>query len=571
MRFESERQIDALLAIYREAEARLTAQVVSALRSGNLGTATYRTQQLALVEGLLSQVQGQALPQALAVLRVSYGEGLAIANLAGLNTAFTGIHTEAVNILADSLSNRLGDAFTTVGRQVEDIYRKEGLRLSALSLAEGSTRVEASESMIQALTRQGITGFEDRAGREWGLSRYSSMVLRTTTREAMSEGTKNRLIEAGMDLVEWTGNGENCPECAELEGTVYSLTGETGGYEEIVDMPPLHPNCTCVLTPPEVTLDELERQLNGEEGPSPIAQQPETPASSSPAPDAAATGTATAANVDQSIINNFGLIKDGAESAADAIKGVNPLYSGSDVSDAVAGNCQKVTAAVEMRMRGIDAVAALGNPTGRDLFKWFENLGDSWKWDRKITARIGERRFAQIQDEIAATYPIGSRGSIAVQWRGSRSGHIFNWERGKDGVVRFWDGQPGGAVPSNSSVWTNMGQRYGIMRLDDKRILGAAENALTKREVIAEVKRELAAFDKAHPRNEFAAERAAALKKFDDAMDAFRAAAGKPGAAAAATDLANAKKAFDATEASIKRKLKAIKRQRTAIRAKAAK
>lgn len=571
MIFNSERQIEALLGIYREAEARLAASVIDALRSGNLGTAPYRVQQLELVRSLLTQAQSRALPQAAAILRASYSEGLAIANLAGVNAAFSGIHTEAVNVLADSLSNRLGDAFTTVGRQVEDIYRKEGLRLSALSLAEGSTRVEASDSLIQALTRQGITGFEDRAGREWGLSRYSSMVLRTTTREAMSEGTKNRLIEGGLDLVEWTGNGENCPECEALDGTVYSLTGETGGYEQLVDMPPLHPNCTCVLTSPEVTLDELERQLNGEEGPSPIAQQPETPASSSPAPDAAATGTATAANVDQSIIDNFGLIKGGAESAADAIKGVNPLYSGSDVSDAVAGNCQKVTAAVEMRMRGIDAVAALGNPTSSDFLKWFESLGSAWKWDRKITARLGERRFAQIQDEIVSTYPAGSRGAIIVQWRGSRSGHIFNWERGKDGVVRFWDGQPGRAIPSDSSYWTNMGQRYGILRLDDKRILGAAENALTKREVIAEVKRELAAFDKAHPPNEFAAERAAALKKFDDAMDAFRAAAGKPGAAAAATDLANAKKAYDATEAAIKRKLKAIKRQRTAIRRKAAK
>lgn len=274
MKFQHERQIDALMRIYQEAEARLARDVESALRSGQLGTATYRRSQLAQVSGLITQLQSQVLPQAAAILQAGYNDGQLIANLANVNSALTGIHTEAVNMLADSLTNRLGQGFANIGRQVEDVYRKEGLRLAALSLAEGSTRADASNSLIDTLVDQGVSGFTDRAGRDWGLSAYSEMVLRTTTREAVSEGTKNRLIEGGMDLVEWAGNGENCDECQALEGQMFSLTGDTDGYEVIVDMPPLHPNCTCVLIPSTVTFETLEREL-GIDPPAPV--QPEPP------------------------------------------------------------------------------------------------------------------------------------------------------------------------------------------------------------------------------------------------------------------------------------------------------
>jgi hypothetical protein len=159
------------------------------------------------------------------------------------------------------MSTRLGQGFLNIGRQAEDVFRREGLRLSALQLAEGSSRVEASKGMVEALTKQGVATFTDRAGRDWGLKNYTEMVMRTTTREAVSEGTKNRLIEGGLDLVIWDANGEACEECQALDGKEYSLTGSTPGYEVIETMPPLHPNCECILTPSDTTLKELETAL----------------------------------------------------------------------------------------------------------------------------------------------------------------------------------------------------------------------------------------------------------------------------------------------------------------------
>ena len=261
MKFNYEKQLDTLEQIFKTAESDLTLMIERDLASGRLGTAAYRTRQLAAVQQYLNELNAATSPRAVAILKAAYGEGVAVAEAAGIQSAFAGIHSEAVNVLANSMSNRLSDALTTVGRQIEDIYRKEGVRQSVLSLAEGGTRTDASDAMIKALTDQGVTGFTDKAGRPWGLDRYSEMVLRTTTREAVSEGTRNRLIEGGIDLVEWTGNGENCPECQALDGNTYSLTGATDGYEMLDEVPPLHPNCTCVLTPSSVTFDQLEREL----------------------------------------------------------------------------------------------------------------------------------------------------------------------------------------------------------------------------------------------------------------------------------------------------------------------
>lgn len=261
MRLPSDRQVDALTAVYRDAETRLTLQVERALTSGQLGTATYRQAQLQQVLVLLGQLHAAATPQAVATVQASYQEGIQIANLAGIRTSFSGIHREAVSALTQSLNGRLGDGMSRIGRQVDDMFRHEGSRLAVLHLAEGSTRAEASTDMAQSLTRQGVSAFTDRAGRDWGLPRYTEMAIRTTTREAVSQGTRNRLVEGGLDLVEWDGNGENCDECAALDGTVYSLTGATDGYPMLEQMPPLHPNCTCVLTPSSVTFETLEREL----------------------------------------------------------------------------------------------------------------------------------------------------------------------------------------------------------------------------------------------------------------------------------------------------------------------
>lgn len=55
-------------------------------------------------------------------------------------------------------------------------------------------------------------------------------------------------------LYKWVCHGENCPECASLEGEVHPLD-----YWEVVVMPGFHPNCDCSLVAAALTENETTR------------------------------------------------------------------------------------------------------------------------------------------------------------------------------------------------------------------------------------------------------------------------------------------------------------------------
>lgn len=172
-----------------------------------------------------------------------------------LGEPLSGIDTSAVTILADNLIEDLGNATKTVGRRVDDIFRREALR-AALSQIEAEQPPEAAiAQMLARLEREGITGFVDRAGKRWSLSTYASMAIRTTQSAALSEGVKDRMLTRGFDLVKvsdhhchFHGNDPENP-CRRLEGKVISLTGRTPGYEHVSELCPWHPNCTHYILP----------------------------------------------------------------------------------------------------------------------------------------------------------------------------------------------------------------------------------------------------------------------------------------------------------------------------------
>jgi hypothetical protein len=99
-----------------------------------------------------------------------------------------------------------------------------------------------SESVLE----ESWVGFVDKAGRRWDLKNYSDMLTRTKTIEAGNQGTENRLISNGLDLVMITSHGAE-DWCKFYEGRIFSLTGRTPGYPELSQVPnggcPMHCRC----------------------------------------------------------------------------------------------------------------------------------------------------------------------------------------------------------------------------------------------------------------------------------------------------------------------------------------
>lgn len=258
-----------LEAVYADAEQKLEAIIQNAITNGNSWTAHRAKLQLLQVQqiaakltaeahGLAYQSVNAAAEAAHAAVGyhapVTIGAGAGTAGAAG--AAGTGVNQQAVMMLAEALGNALAGASQRVGRQAADVFQKVGVEQSAVGLATGVKRERVAANIADNLIKEGVTGFVDKAGRNWSLSAYTNMVARTTTREAVSLATRERMDELGMDLVTISEHGDTDEECAEYAGNTYSLNGTTEGYDELPDEPPFHPNCIHVMTPAEANMEQ---------------------------------------------------------------------------------------------------------------------------------------------------------------------------------------------------------------------------------------------------------------------------------------------------------------------------
>lgn len=187
-------------------------------------------------------------------------------------SALTGEQYAIVDQLVSSLMGEITDATITalatvqsalIGRVEPDVYRRIGMEQVALQQATGRGTYKVLPEFVQALRREGITAFVDKAGRNWSLHTYCAMVSRTTSRQA--EVLAVLTADPEQDLYRISSHGTTCAICAPFEGRVYSKSGTNP------DFPPLavafgkqdpngpdtlantwlniHPNCLHVLIP----------------------------------------------------------------------------------------------------------------------------------------------------------------------------------------------------------------------------------------------------------------------------------------------------------------------------------
>ena len=151
--------------------------------------------------------------------------------------ALTGEQHAIVDQLVASLMGEITDATITayatvqsalIGRVEPDVYRRIGLEQVALQQARGAGTYKMLPGFVEALRREGITAFVDKAGRNWSLHTYCSMVSRTTSRQA--EVLAVLTADPEQDLYRISSHGTTCGICAPFEGRVYSKSGTNPDY-----------------------------------------------------------------------------------------------------------------------------------------------------------------------------------------------------------------------------------------------------------------------------------------------------------------------------------------------------
>ena len=156
--------------------------------------------------------------------------------------SLTGEQTAIVDTLVQNLMGEITDAAMTamatvqsavVGRTEPDVYRRVGLEQVANMQAAGRGANITVPGFVEALRREGITAFVDRAGRNWSLHTYCSMVTRTTSRQA--EVMAVLTADPEQDLYQISRHGTTCGLCAPYEGRVYSKSGADPDFPPLAD------------------------------------------------------------------------------------------------------------------------------------------------------------------------------------------------------------------------------------------------------------------------------------------------------------------------------------------------
>ena len=138
-------------------------------------------------------------------------------------STLTGEQWAVVDQLVASLMGEITDASLTamatvqsalIGRTTPDVYRRVGMEQVAYQQAIGAGTYKMLPGFVEALRREGVTAFVDKAGRHWSLHTYCAMVSRTTSRQA--EVLAVLTADPAQDLYRISSHGTTCGICALL-------------------------------------------------------------------------------------------------------------------------------------------------------------------------------------------------------------------------------------------------------------------------------------------------------------------------------------------------------------------
>lgn len=280
-RAPSEKELEKLIQVFLKAETDIINEI-GRLRS--LGLVDYHAvAALERVQAILRKMENHAWEYVLRMIEKEFYVRVPEArkveepvekHKAGYVNAFSlsGEQMDVVQRLVMNLMGEITDASMTVmatlqsaliGRVEPDVYRRVGLEQVAAQAAAGKGANKAVPQFVQQLVREGVTAFVDKAGRNWSLHTYCSMVSRTTRRQA--EVLAVLTADPEQDLYKISSHGTTCALCAPYEGRVYSRSGNDPDFPPLaeafgkvdVNGPDslanswlnIHPNCLHVLLP----------------------------------------------------------------------------------------------------------------------------------------------------------------------------------------------------------------------------------------------------------------------------------------------------------------------------------
>lgn len=143
----------------------------------------------------------------------------------------------AAQAIRDDIMSELQDVRFRITRLPDDVYKMiapHGAIYQALE--NGVTPAQAQAMAWRVFTSSGVTGFTDVSGRDWSLSAYVEMAVRTAANRAYNASHLARMHALGIHYFSVPDTGHPCPLCFPWQHRVL-----TDGF---VDDPQVHVDAT---------------------------------------------------------------------------------------------------------------------------------------------------------------------------------------------------------------------------------------------------------------------------------------------------------------------------------------
>lgn len=271
--------LDEVFGLYTAAEQIMLQKMAARIKKGAL-TPGWNEQKLNDVQAMrleleqaLNNIRGTVTPGITRAVLSSYIAGMNAVNkslkLPSTLLKDTPIpyHVQRLVLEANGI---VQGASMQILRSTADIYKSVVTDSTSVMLTGVETRLDASQRALNVFAAKGITGFIDKAGRQWEMGSYTEMAVRTVSARAALQGHIDRSTEFGHDLMIVSQFGRTCPICAPWEGVPLSISGKTPGYKTLASAKAaglFHPNCKHTLLAyfPDIT-EVPEREPNDDVG-----------------------------------------------------------------------------------------------------------------------------------------------------------------------------------------------------------------------------------------------------------------------------------------------------------------
>lgn len=159
-------------------------------------------------------------------------------------------HAErSAKAIRDDLVGKLNGLGYRITRYADDVYQAVSAD-AAITQVLGLPPARAQHDAYNRLTAKGIDGFTDSKGRNWELTAYVDMAVRSAAQRAYNVAHLDRMQSLGVQYVTVPSDGHPCPLCLPWENTMLSIgpnldpaVHTDGTLEEAVAAGLEHPRC----------------------------------------------------------------------------------------------------------------------------------------------------------------------------------------------------------------------------------------------------------------------------------------------------------------------------------------